>query len=46
MLSIALHALEGCAHPVRHVAVHAVKHEFAEAEDRIERRPQLMTHVG
>ena len=46
MLSVALHAFERSAHSLGNLAVDAVEHEFAEAEDRIERRPQLMAHVG
>ena len=46
MLSVALHAFKRPAHSLRNFAVDAIKHQFAEAEDRIKRRPQLMAHVG
>ena len=46
MLSVALHAFERTAHSLGNVAVDAIKHQFAEAEDRIKRRPQLMAHIG
>ena len=45
MLSVALHALERPSHAFRNFAVDAIEQEFAEAEDRIERRAQLMAHV-
>ena len=46
MLSVALHAFERSAHSLGNVAVDAIKHQFAEAEDRIKWRPQLMTYIG
>jgi hypothetical protein len=46
MLSVALRPFERPAHSLGNLAVDAIKHQFAEAEDRIKRRPQLMAHVG
>ena len=46
MLSVALHAFERIAHAFGNLAVDAVEQEFAETEDRVERRAQLVAHVG
>ena len=45
MLSVALHALKRPAYAFGNFAIDAVEDEFAEAEDRIERRAQLVAHV-
>ena len=46
MLAVRLHALKHAAHLDRHVAVDAVENEFGVAQDGVERRSQLMAHVG
>ena len=46
MLAIGLHAFERGARLVRNIAVDGVEDQFGIAEDRIERRAQLVAHVG
>ncbi len=46
MLAVALHALEHGAHLVRRLAVDVVEDQLGVAEDGVERRAQLVAHVG
>ena len=46
MPAIALHAIEHAARLLRHLAVDAVENELGVAENGVERRAQLVAHVG
>ena len=46
MPAIALHAIEHAARLLRHLAVDAVEDQLGIAEDGIERRAQLVAHIG
>src|SRR5262249_18392309 len=46
VLAIALQSLEHYQHLFRRLAVSAVRHQFGVTKDGIERRAQLMTHIG
>ena len=46
MLAVRLHALHHGAHFFRRLAVNAVDNELGIAENGIERRAQLVTHIG
>ena len=46
VLAVALHALQHALRLVRQIAVEAVGHHLGVAEDGVERRAQLVAHVG
>src|SRR5262249_15729622 len=46
MAPVALQALQHYARLLRHLPVDVIENEFGVAEDRIERRAQLVAHVG
>jgi len=46
MLAVGLHPLEHATHFFRRFAVDAVQDQFGVAEDCVERRAQLVAHVG
>src|SRR5262249_42794935 len=46
VLAIALQSLEHSQHLFRRLAVSAVRHQFGVAQDGIERRAQLVAHIG
>ena len=46
MPAVALNALEHPAHLVGHVAIDVVEDQLGVAEDGVERRAQLVAHVG
>ena len=46
MLAVVLDALEHAARPVRQRAVDAVDQQLGIAEDRVQRRAQLVAHIG
>src|SRR6516225_7219359 len=46
MLAVARDPFEHTAHFVGRIAVYAIENQFGVAEDGIERRAQLMAHIG
>ena len=46
MLAVGLHALEHCAHLFRRLAVDVVEDQLGVAENGVERRAQLVAHIG
>ena len=46
MLAVALNALEHRSHLVGHVTIDVVQDQLGVAEDGVERRAQLVAHVG
>src|SRR6516165_6029390 len=46
MLAVGLKPFEYAKHLLGRLAVSAVRHQFGIAQDRIERRAQLMAHIG
>src|SRR5262249_37432523 len=46
MFAVGLKALEDAQHLLRRLAVSAIRHQFRIAQDGIERRAQLMAHIG
>ena len=46
MLAVGLHPLQHAAHFFRRFAVDAVEDQFGVAEDGVERRAQLVAHIG
>src|SRR5436190_8634949 len=46
MVTIALHAIKDATRLVRHLTINAVKNQLSVSKNGIERRAQLMTHIG
>ena len=46
MPTIALHPIEHATRLLRHLTVDAVEYQLGVAENGIQRRPQLVAHVG
>ena len=46
MLAVGFKALEDAQHLLRRLTVSAVRHQFGVAQDGVERRAQLMAHIG
>ena len=46
MPAVAFNSIEHTAHLVRRIAVDLIENELGIAEDGIERRAQLMAHIG
>src|SRR5438552_7165736 len=46
MLAIVLDAIEHTAWPLRQLAVNAVDEQLRIAEDRVQRGPELVAHIG
>ena len=46
MLAVGLKSFENAQHLLRRLTVSAVRHQFGIAQDGVERRAQLVAHVG
>ncbi len=46
MLAGTLQPLENAAHPIRNLTIDAIDQEFGVAENGVQRRPQLVAHIG
>src|SRR5262249_49937865 len=46
VLAVGLKALEDTKHPLGWLTISAVRHQFGIAQDRVERRAQLVAHIG